>query len=85
MIKSMERATGPVAWWCTPLIPALRRQRQAELCEVEFSLVYSVSSRATRKNSVSKIKRQNKRGAKSSCTIEPLKRILQIRPSLQTF
>ena len=27
-------------WWCTPLIPALGRQRQAELCEFEVSLVY---------------------------------------------
>jgi hypothetical protein len=30
------------AWWRTPLIPALGRQRQA----VEASLVYRVSSRA---------------------------------------
>ena len=28
-----------------PLIPALRRQRQAELCESEDSLAYRVSSR----------------------------------------
>ena len=27
-------------WWCTPLIPALGRQRQADLCEFEASLVY---------------------------------------------
>ena len=27
-------------WWCTPLTPALRRQRQADLCECEASLVY---------------------------------------------
>ena len=26
--------------WCTPLIPALGRQRQAALCEFEASLVY---------------------------------------------
>ena len=32
-------------WWHTPLIPALRRKRQADLCEFEASLVYRVSSR----------------------------------------
>jgi hypothetical protein len=31
-------------WWCTPLNPALRRQRQADLCEFEASLVYKSSS-----------------------------------------
>jgi hypothetical protein len=39
-----------------PLIPALRRQRQADLCEFEASLVYRVSSRTSRaiqRNSVS--------------------------------
>ena len=29
------------AWWCTPLIPALRRQRQAELYEFKASLAYT--------------------------------------------
>ena len=41
-----------------PLIPALDRQRQADLCEFEASLVYRVSSRkapkATQRNPVSK-------------------------------
>ena len=33
-------------WWCLmPLIPALRRQRQVDLCEFEASLVYRASSR----------------------------------------
>ena len=27
-------------WWRSPLIPALRRQRQVELCEFKASLVY---------------------------------------------
>ena len=32
---------SPVGGWLrTPLIPALRRQRQADLCEFEASLVY---------------------------------------------
>ena len=30
----------------TPLIPALRTQKQMELCEVEASLVYIASSRS---------------------------------------
>ena len=33
------------AWWHTPLIPALGRQRQAEPCEIEASLIYIASSR----------------------------------------
>ena len=44
------------AWWCIPLIPALKRLRQADLCEFEASLVYRMSSRiarATQRNQVS--------------------------------
>ena len=33
-------------WWFTPLIPAFRKQRQADLCEA--SLVYRASSRTAR-------------------------------------
>jgi hypothetical protein len=40
-------------WWYTPLIPALGRQRQAELCKFKSSLVYKVSSRPTQRNPVS--------------------------------
>jgi hypothetical protein len=46
-------------WWCTPLTPALRRERK-DLCEFKASLVYRVSSRtakATQRNPV--LKKQN--------------------------
>jgi hypothetical protein len=33
------------AWCCWPLIPALRKQRQAVVCEFKASLVYKWSSR----------------------------------------
>jgi hypothetical protein len=37
------------AWWHTPLIPALRRQRQRQVdSEFKASLVYRVSSRTAR-------------------------------------
>ena len=38
-----ERLVGQ--WWYVPLIPALLRQRQMDLCEFKASLVYRVSSR----------------------------------------
>lgn len=34
--------------WCLPLTPTLGRQRQAELCELQASLVYIVHSRTAR-------------------------------------
>jgi hypothetical protein len=36
------------AWWYTPLILALWRQRQEHLCEFKTSLIYKVSSRTAR-------------------------------------
>jgi hypothetical protein len=53
---------------CVPLIPALRRQKQVDLCELEASLVYRFSSRtakATQRNPV--LKNKNKQ-AKSNCS-----------------
>jgi hypothetical protein len=40
-----------------PLIPVLRRQRQADLCEFKASLVYKVSPGQPQKNPVSKKKK----------------------------
>ena len=36
------------AWQHTPLVPALRRQRQVDLCEIKASLVYRASLRTVR-------------------------------------
>jgi hypothetical protein len=44
------------------LVPALGRQRQADIYEFGASMVYKVSSRtakATQRNSISKIKNKN--------------------------
>jgi hypothetical protein len=47
--------------WCTPLIPALGRQKQEDLYEFEASPVYRISSRtarATQREAVSKQQQQ---------------------------
>jgi hypothetical protein len=46
------------AWWHTPLIPALGRQRQ--ISEFETSLVYKVSSRTARATEKPCLEKQNK-------------------------
>jgi hypothetical protein len=43
-----------------PLIPALGRQRQADLCEFKASLVYTVSSRSTRATQRNPVSNKNK-------------------------
>jgi hypothetical protein len=66
------------AWWCTPLIPALRRQRQADFCvrgqpglqsEFQDSQVY------TEKPCLRKTNKQNKTKQKpptNPCSLQPL-------------
>ena len=46
--KSKERMQLAGWWWYTPVIPALLRQRQEDLCEFETNLVYKASSRAAK-------------------------------------
>ena len=51
-------------WWHIPLIPALMRQRQVDLCEIEAGLVYKVSfrtARATQRNPVLKRKKKGRK------------------------
>jgi hypothetical protein len=62
------------AWWRTPLIPALRRQRQADLA----SLVYKVRSRTARaiqRNPVSKNKTKQNKTNKHKKSAQHFKRI----------
>ena len=56
--------------WCIPLIPALSRQRQEDLCEFKANLVYTVSSRTartTQRNLV--LKKQNNKMPKEEKTV----------------
>lgn len=45
MLKSVGDAGW---WWYTTFVPALRKQRQADVCECEASLDYRVSTRTDR-------------------------------------
>jgi hypothetical protein len=47
-LKTLENFLKDWEWWLTLLIPALWRQMQVDLCELQDSLVYRVSSRTAR-------------------------------------
>jgi hypothetical protein len=68
MNENLKKKKGRAgAWWCTPLIPALGRQRQ-RISEFEASLVYRVSYRTVRaiqRNPV--LEKQNKTNKKYAC------------------
>lgn len=44
-VETKSEGLGQV-WWCVPLIPVLRKQRQEDLCKFNASLSYRVSSRS---------------------------------------
>jgi hypothetical protein len=46
MFKTITRKIP--MWWHLPLIPALGRQRQEDLCKFQASLIYIVSFRTAR-------------------------------------
>ena len=48
MMMMMMMMITAVQQWCMPLIPALRRQRQADLCKFKASQVYRSSHRTAR-------------------------------------
>jgi hypothetical protein len=56
MIESQQEGQ---AEWCTPLMPAVRKQRQGDLCEFEALLVYRVSSRTSQSYIVRLCLKQN--------------------------
>ena len=52
------------AWWLRPVIPALRRQRQVDLCGFETCLVCIVSSRTARAKERDPVSKKGRRGEK---------------------
>jgi hypothetical protein len=77
LISSATVASVVGQWWCMPLIPAHGRQRQANLCEFQASLVCrarSSTASVTHRNSASKKKRERKERESTNC-FEPLRHL----------
>ena len=70
-------------WWCTPLTPALGRQRQADLCEFKVSLVYRGSSR-TAKGYIKKLCPEKPKQTNKQTKTTTLQKELQINSLPQT-
>ena len=43
--KGLKNVKTYRVWWCTRLNPALGRQKQMDLCELQASLIYIENSR----------------------------------------
>jgi hypothetical protein len=54
-----------------PLIPAFGRQRQADLCEFEDSLVYTASSRTVRTKQRNWVSKKTNQKAKAKAKAKP--------------
>ena len=50
-----KRVWAAGQWWRMPLIPALGRQRQADLCEFEANLVYRATGLPKQTTTTTKI------------------------------
>ena len=48
-------------WWLMPLMPALGRQKQADIYEFKVNLVYRASSKPTQVYTVSRRKKKKRR------------------------
>jgi hypothetical protein len=67
-----------------PLIPVLWRQKQADFCELDVSLVYRMNSKAARapkRNTVYKTNKQtNKRGLHLQMTVNYIMLTIKTKP-----
>jgi hypothetical protein len=70
-----------LAWWCAPVIPALRRQR-LEDCEFKASLGYLARSCLKKKK---KERKKKKKGKKKSTQICQVPWEFSLCPSICTF
>lgn len=63
LLGDFKRLHKPGCWWHTPLIPALRRQRQTDVCEFE-------SSKKIQRISVSKKQKKDNPHAESDGSLD---------------